>query len=241
MPAPTVSSVNPPIGPTVGGVSVTLTGADFTGTTGVTIGGVAATNVTVVSDTSITCTIPAGSAGGASVLVTNASGTNAGNSLFFYVAAVPADTHIYLKGGRGDGFVPNWTGHVTEEGMVDSDGVVVGSDGKEVSDPYRDSFVPQGFTVGSSNVHGVTTLTLQSAAFSNDETVTVTAPTNFGGSGGGVAAGGDMKSSTPDEISHTKPRQYFKVFTWLLFLSSNGLTYKFRKADVIGWGGRART
>jgi hypothetical protein len=46
-----------------GGQSVTITGTDFTGATAVTIGGTAATNVTVVNATTITATTPAGAAG----------------------------------------------------------------------------------------------------------------------------------------------------------------------------------
>lgn len=131
MPAPTVTAASPNIGSTQGGTNITLTGTNFTGATGVTIGGVAATDVVVVSATSITCTTPTGSAGVGSILVTNASGTNGANSLFFYIAATPTDTYIYLRGGRGDGFVPTWTGTVAEQGMVDTSGAIVGSDGKE--------------------------------------------------------------------------------------------------------------
>jgi len=64
---------------------VTITGTNFTGATAVTIGGAAATGMTVVSATSITATTPAGSAGTASVLVTTPNGTNAANTLYSYV------------------------------------------------------------------------------------------------------------------------------------------------------------
>ncbi|HEV2678236.1 MAG TPA: IPT/TIG domain-containing protein, partial [Aliidongia sp.] len=84
--APTVSSISPGSGSTLGGTPVTITGTNFTGTTAVTIGGVAATGITVVSATSITATTPAHAAGTASVLVTSTNGTNAANSLFTYVA-----------------------------------------------------------------------------------------------------------------------------------------------------------
>jgi hypothetical protein len=81
-PAPTVTSVSPSTGSGAGGTAITITGTDFTGATGVTIGGVAATNVTVVSATSITATTPAGTAGAASVLVTTSNGTNTANTLY---------------------------------------------------------------------------------------------------------------------------------------------------------------
>ena len=36
------------------------------------------------------------------------------------------------------------------------------------------------------------------------------------------------------------PRQYAKKATWLIFTSSNGNDYKFRKDSVIGWGSASR-
>jgi uncharacterized protein YhjY with autotransporter beta-barrel domain len=81
---PTVTAISPASGSTDGGTSVTITGTEFTGTTDVTIGGTAVTSYTVVSDTQITAVTPAGSSGQASVLVTNATGTNSANTLFRY-------------------------------------------------------------------------------------------------------------------------------------------------------------
>ena len=89
-PAPTVSSVSPAIGASDGLTVVTITGADFTAATGVTIGGAAATNVSVLGDMSITATTPAGAPGAASVVVTTASGQNAANSLFTYAGPLTA-------------------------------------------------------------------------------------------------------------------------------------------------------
>ena len=71
---PTVTTVSPDSGPTAGGTAVTLTGTDFTTGATVTFGGVAATNVIVVSATSITLTTPAHSAGAVTVVVTNPDG-----------------------------------------------------------------------------------------------------------------------------------------------------------------------
>ena len=55
---------------------VTITGARFTGTTGVTFGGVAAADFTVVSDSTIVASMPAGDAGSAAIIVTNAGGAS---------------------------------------------------------------------------------------------------------------------------------------------------------------------
>lgn len=69
-PSPIVTSISPTTGPKAGGTAVTITGTNFTLATQVLIGGVAATGMTVVSDTSITCTTAAASkAGIASVTV----------------------------------------------------------------------------------------------------------------------------------------------------------------------------
>lgn len=70
-PAPTLSSISPASGPVEGGTAVTLTGTNFENGATVAIGANACEFVTVVSDTSITCTTPAGSAGAHDVTVTN--------------------------------------------------------------------------------------------------------------------------------------------------------------------------
>jgi hypothetical protein len=64
-----------------------------------TSGPPAATNVLVVSDTSITATTPAGTAGTASVLVTTAAGTNVANTLYTYAAPAPTVTGISPNSG----------------------------------------------------------------------------------------------------------------------------------------------
>ena len=69
-PAPTVTSILPTRGSIYGGSSVTITGTGFLSGATVTIGS-AATNVIVVSDTSITATTAAGTAGATDVVVTN--------------------------------------------------------------------------------------------------------------------------------------------------------------------------
>lgn len=73
--APRVASVSPSSGVAGGGTSVTITGTNLTGTTSVTVGSSPATSVTVVSDSTITATTPAGSAGAANVTVTTAAGS----------------------------------------------------------------------------------------------------------------------------------------------------------------------
>jgi Glycosyl hydrolases family 16/IPT/TIG domain len=71
IPAPTVSGVSPTSGTTAGGTPVTITGTGFLAGGTVSLGGTAATGVTVVSSTSITATAPAHAAGAVNVVVTN--------------------------------------------------------------------------------------------------------------------------------------------------------------------------
>lgn len=84
-PAPTLSSIDPDNGTIEGGTEVTLTGVDFTDTTGVTFDGDAATDVNVVSDTEITCVTPAHDAGAVDVVVTTPAGSDtlAGGFTYF--------------------------------------------------------------------------------------------------------------------------------------------------------------
>jgi beta-lactamase superfamily II metal-dependent hydrolase len=67
----TVTSVSPPAGKTTGGKSVTIQGTGFQSGATVTFGGSAATNVVVVSSTTITAKTPAHAGGAVNVTVTN--------------------------------------------------------------------------------------------------------------------------------------------------------------------------
>ena len=81
IPNPGVTSVNPAqtaVGTTR---NVTITGINFNSATGVTVGGVAATNVVVVSNTQITATVPANATAGVyDTLVTGPGGTSVVNA-----------------------------------------------------------------------------------------------------------------------------------------------------------------
>ncbi|MGE7370694.1 IPT/TIG domain-containing protein [Neorhizobium sp. NPDC001467] len=86
---PTVTSLLPLRGSTAGGTEVVITGTAFTGVSGVSFGGTAATSYTFDSDTQITAVAPAGSAGSVTVAVTTPGGTSTAGagSTFSYVAA----------------------------------------------------------------------------------------------------------------------------------------------------------
>ncbi|MFP7759632.1 IPT/TIG domain-containing protein, partial [Marisediminicola sp. LYQ85] len=66
---PVIADLDPDRGPEAGGTGVTITGTGFTDATGVTFDGVEGTDFEVVSDTEITVTSPAGTAGTVDVVV----------------------------------------------------------------------------------------------------------------------------------------------------------------------------
>lgn len=250
---PTVTSISPPIGPCAGSTTVTLKGtyftgdSDLTGASGVTIGGLDATNFQVLDATTITCTTPAGLPGTASVQVTAGAGTSSANSLFTYVTTTPTDTFIYLKGGRGDGFVPLWTGELAEEGTT------------EKGEPYRNEFQAtvqldnsasgsSGFSGGASSYWGTgpsSNNMSSSMGFGGQMTTPghltkVTISKEIVGATSQAVVITPTFGSLSDSASGAAPRQFDKTSTWLVFISSNGLGYKFRKMDVVGWGSQSR-
>ena len=88
VPLPTVTSIAPDSGSTLGGAMVTITGTDFTGATTVRFGATSASSFTVNSATLISAVAPAGSVGNVDVTVTTAGGTSTASaqSRFTYVA-----------------------------------------------------------------------------------------------------------------------------------------------------------
>jgi streptogramin lyase len=102
---PAITAVDPPSGPATGGTSVTLTGANLSGTTSVVFGTTPSPSFTVVDANHITATAPAGS-GTVHVSVTNAVGTSAMNDAdrFTYPSpggAAPAVTVVAPWSGTG--------------------------------------------------------------------------------------------------------------------------------------------
>ncbi|MEW6127530.1 MAG: IPT/TIG domain-containing protein [Acidobacteriota bacterium] len=70
-PAPTITGISPNTGTVAGGLTVTISGTGFVSGATASFGGTPATNVNVVSATSITATTPAHTAGAVDVTVTN--------------------------------------------------------------------------------------------------------------------------------------------------------------------------
>ncbi len=96
-PPPTVSAITPSTGSATGGTAVTITGTGFLPGASVSLGGTAATGVTVVSATSITATTPSHAAGTVSVVVSNTDNQNGGLPNAF--------TYTGSTGGGTIGFV----------------------------------------------------------------------------------------------------------------------------------------
>jgi hypothetical protein len=106
--APTVTSLSASSGDTAGGTVVTISGSNFTGATGVSFGNVA-TNFTVLSDGSITATVPAEASGTVDVTVTTYSGTSATSSADHYTynaGAAPTVTGLSSSSGSSIGDDP---------------------------------------------------------------------------------------------------------------------------------------
>ncbi len=94
---PLVSSITPATGLPQGGTPITITGSGFVPGATVTVGGVAATGVSVVGPTQINATTPPGSIGAAIVLVINPGGAISGlASAFSYSTSAPVVSPVTI-------------------------------------------------------------------------------------------------------------------------------------------------
>jgi hypothetical protein len=83
-PAATFTSVSPAFGAAVGGTAVTIKGTNFSGVSGVTIGGQAATEVVIVDKKTITCKTPAHAAGLASIVIADDNANVTASNAYTY-------------------------------------------------------------------------------------------------------------------------------------------------------------
>ncbi len=143
---------------------------------------------------------------------------------------MPKPLYLHLVNGRCIHVTDTWDGlEPTEEGMVDGSGVIEGTDGKEVSDPYRDIF--RSSLKGLNSTGGVN--------FSEEGVLPGVGAITNGFSGSPVQATATMTvASLSDEAGHVKPRQYYKVYTWLVFEDAENTPFKFRKASISGWSSK---
>lgn len=100
VPAPTYVSVSPTSGAAAGGTAITITGTGFQSGATVTVGGNAATSVTVVSSTSITCTTAAHAAGATDIVVTNIDSQTVTGSGAYTFSAASAPSIVQYKTGE---------------------------------------------------------------------------------------------------------------------------------------------
>lgn len=107
---PAITGLAPTEGPTAGGTVVTITGSGFTAATDVAFGATSATSFTVDSDTQITATTPAGTAGLVDVSVTTPGGTDTELEAYTYVAAPTIAGLIPTAGPTAGGTLVTITG-----------------------------------------------------------------------------------------------------------------------------------
>ena len=100
--AATITSVSPAHGGAQGGTVISITGTGLSTTSSVKIGGVACTNVTVLTPTLVRATTPPGPLGEASVAVTTNAGTTLAPTPFTYVlqqvSSIVPNTGSYTGG-----------------------------------------------------------------------------------------------------------------------------------------------
>ena len=97
-----ITSVTPLQGSVLGGTQITINGTSLSGTTAVKIGGVACTNLQVLSPTLIKAVTPAGAAGEASIAIVSSNATSLAPTPFTYVqlsiSSVSPNQGIYSGG-----------------------------------------------------------------------------------------------------------------------------------------------
>ncbi|MGD0089866.1 MAG: IPT/TIG domain-containing protein [Planctomycetota bacterium] len=155
-PAPTVSSVLSPSGPTNGGTDVTITGANFTDGATVAFGGVQATNVNFVGVTQLTATTPAHVAGAVDVNIINPDGQvgTLASGFTYSQAPAPAVSGIAPSSGPTGGGT-----NITITGTGFADGAAVDFAGAQsssvdfVSATQLTATAPASATVGAVNVN----------------------------------------------------------------------------------------
>jgi formylglycine-generating enzyme required for sulfatase activity len=86
---PSITAVSPVFGPTEGGTTITITGTSLAYARQVKIGGVVASNLVVVDDTTVTAVTPPGVVGPANVVVTTVGGNTATLGGAFVYSAIP--------------------------------------------------------------------------------------------------------------------------------------------------------
>jgi Protein of unknown function (DUF4038)/IPT/TIG domain/Putative collagen-binding domain of a collagenase/Abnormal spindle-like microcephaly-assoc'd, ASPM-SPD-2-Hydin/Fibronectin type III domain len=190
VPAPTVTSISPNTGPTTGGTAVTISGTNFTSGATVTIGGAAATNVVVVSGSTITATTPPGTAGAATVTVAVAGQSGSLTGGFTYLAK-PTVTGVSPGGGPlGGQTAVTITGTNFASGAIVTFGTAAATNVTVTSGTTITATTPPGsagaVTVTVTNSNGQSGSLANGFTYLSPPTVTSVTP-NSGSTGGGTA------------------------------------------------------
>jgi hypothetical protein len=192
-PAPTITSISPALGPSVGGTAITIIGTGFVAGATVDIGGAPATGVVVGGSTTIIATTPAGTPGAALVTVTNAD-TQATTLSGAFTYQYPAPTFasmLPVTGSSAGGTLVTLTGTGFRSGATVAFGATP-STGVAVVNSSTIVATSPAHQIGLTNVT-VTNTDAQAATLTNGYTytaagapaVTSIAPTS-GSMGGGT-------------------------------------------------------
>ncbi len=202
--AVTVTSVTPNVGPSGGGVTVTITGANFSGVTAVKFGTSAAASYTVNSTTQISATTPSGTTGTTvDVVVTASAGTSATSS---------ADQYTYTSAAAVTAISPS-TGPATG-------GTVVTITGSNFTGATAVNFGGKAAT--SFTVNSATSITATAPAGTGIVHVTVVTPSGtsatspldqFTFTSGGKTATSLALTSSPNPSVHGQPVTFRAVVT----------------------------
>jgi len=121
---PTITDVSPTNGPMEGQTSVTISGTNFIAGTTATIGGVAFSNLVVVSSTQLSAVTPASTSGERDVVVTTGGGTATCSRCFRYGPQLPPGESIAEAWERsGEGPRGLWTVELLQRGVGTSVGL----------------------------------------------------------------------------------------------------------------------
>jgi hypothetical protein len=193
-PAPTVITVTPATGSTNGGTGITITGTGFQAGAAVTVGGINASSVIVVSSTQLTAVAPAHPAGPADVTVTNPDGGTGTLQAGYTYGLPPSVTSIFPTMGAtiggtvvmitGAQFQPGAT--VTFGGVL-ATGIMVNGNGTTIqaTTPAHASGVVDVTVTNPPPVGGSATLAKAFTYFNPPPSITGIAP-NMGTAAGGT-------------------------------------------------------
>jgi Tol biopolymer transport system component len=106
--APSLQPLTPASGPITGGTAITITGTQFAPGSTVTVGGVPATDVQVLSNTQIVAVTPAGAQGPADVVVSNGFGPSPTPQVFQYEPLSAPILSCTGTDGDSDGMPDDW-------------------------------------------------------------------------------------------------------------------------------------